>query len=383
MITNGFGATPSIHGAFYIEIVRNQGEVISHNGYHIAFGGMTMTDDETPDTEESTSTEKQDDGGNKEALAKKFRLVPGEELLLSKQPSTLAFLNMYILGGLVLGLHFLFSIAEDYNASDDANVGLKFAIFFNDIISTDTLPLGFVFCMLVVTWLNRLINIQTSGRWVTMWLLLVTFAPLLLQVDKLYATIMDLLGNDVEPFIGFDYNLVLFGLVFTALFWAMTFVFHRSFSYAITSESVIFQHSFLLSKSHRRILFDRISEVMVERTPVGTMLGYATLTVLTDSGVGLVDETVGAGAAGNIPGTDEKDSDSASTKVGKNLLRKIFALMFYQRTIRRVSPDPKHCFYNIRNWEKAKMLLNEMHLKNSQSNMLSELKDVILNQKDN
>ncbi|MEK9696226.1 MAG: PH domain-containing protein, partial [Candidatus Poseidoniales archaeon] len=141
-----------------------------------------------------------------------------------------------------------------------------------------------------------------------------------------------------------------------------------------------FQHSFLLSKSHRRILFDRISEVMVERTPVGTMLGYATLTVLTDSGVGLVDETVGAGAAGNLPGTDEKESDSATTKVGKNLLRKLFALMFYQRTIRRVAPDPKHCFYNIRNWEKAKMLLNEMHLKNSQSNMLSELKDVILNQ---
>jgi len=383
MITNGFEAMPSIHGAFYTEIVRNQGEVISHNGCHNGLGGMSMTDDETPDTEESTSTAKQDDAVNKEALAKKFRLVPGEELLLSKQPSTLAFLNMYLLGGLVLGLHFLFYIAEDYNASDNANVGLKFAIFFNDIISTDTLPLGFVACMLVVTWLNRLINIQTSGRWVTIWLLLVSLAPLILQLDKLYATIMDLLGKEVDPFIGFDYNLVLFGLVFTAIFWAMTFVFHRSFSYAITSESVIFQHSFLLSKSHRRILFDRISEVMVERTPVGTMLGYATLTVLTDSGVGLVDETVGAGAAGNLPGTDEKESDSAATKVGKNFLKKLFALMFYQRTIRRVSPDPKHCFYNIRNWEKAKMLLNEMHLKNSQSNMLSELKDVILNQKEN
>ena len=93
-----------------------------------------MTDDETPDTEKSTSTAKEDNAGNKEALAKKFRLVPGEELLLSKQPSTLAFLNMYILGGLVLGLHFMFSIAEDYNASDDANVGLKFAIFFLSLI---------------------------------------------------------------------------------------------------------------------------------------------------------------------------------------------------------------------------------------------------------
>ncbi|MDA0716360.1 MAG: PH domain-containing protein [archaeon] len=339
-----------------------------------------MTDEDTPVVEQSIETSETASSSKNDALAKKFRLVPGEELLLSKQPSPIAFLNMYFLGAFVLGLHFLFSIAEDYNASDDANAFLKFAIFFNDLISTDTMPLGFVFCMLIVTWLNRLINIQTSGRWVTMWLLLVTFSPLIIQIDKLYATIMGLFGNDVDPFIGFEYNLVLFGVAYSALFFALTFYFHRSFQYAITSESVIFQHGFLLSRSHRRILFDRISEIMVDRTPMGTILGYATLTVLTDSGIGLVDETVGAGGAGSLPGTDEKESDSAATKVGKSFLRKIFALMLYQRTIRRVQPDPKHCFYNIRNWEKAKMLLNEMHLKNSQSNMLQELKDVISNQ---
>jgi membrane protein YdbS with pleckstrin-like domain len=339
-----------------------------------------MTDEDTPAVEQSIETSESTNSSKNEALAKKFRLVPGEELLLSKQPSPIAFLNMYFLGAFVLGLHFLFSIAEGYNASDDANAFLKFAIIFNDLISTDSMPLGFVFCMLIVTWLNRLINIQTSGRWVTMWLLLVTFSPVIIQIDKLYATIMGIFGNDVDPFLGFEYNLVLFGVAYSALFFALTFYFHRSFQYAITSESVIFQHGFLLSRSHRRILFDRISEIMVDRTPMGTILGYATLTVLTDSGVGLVDETVGAGGAGSLPGTDEKESDSAATKVGKNFLRKIFALMLYQRTIRRVQPDPKHCFYNIRNWEKAKMLLNEMHLKNSQSNMLQELRDVISNQ---
>ena len=340
-----------------------------------------MTDEETAsNTEESTADGKSNAATN-ESQSKKFRLVPGEELLLAKQPSPIAFVNMYILGGVVLVLHYLFAYADGMDINDDANPVLKFAILFNDLISTDTLPLGFVFCMLIVTWLNRLVNIQTSGRWVTLWLLLCTLAPLILQIDKLYATIMDLFSDsDVEPFIGLDYNLMVFGTLFTLVFWAMTFLFHRSFHYAITSESVIFQHSFLLSRSHRRILFDRISEVMVERTPTGTMLGYATLTVLTDSGVGLVDETVGAGGAAGMPGTDEKASDSASTKMGKNILKKLFALMFYQRTVRKVKPDPKHCFYNIRNWDKAKMLLNEMHLKNSQSNMLQELKDVIINQ---
>ena len=339
-----------------------------------------MTDEENPAVEDTPAPSEPTNSSKNEAQAKKFRLVPGEELLLSKQPSPIAFLNMYFLGAIVLGLHFLFSIAEDYNASDDANAFLKFAIFFNDLISTDSMPLGFVFCMLIVTWFNRLINIQTSGRWVTMWLLLVTLSPLILQIDKLYATVMGIFGNDVDPVIGLDYNLIYFGVAYSALFFAMTFYFHRSFHYAITSESVIFQHGFLLSRSHRRILFDRISEIMVDRTPMGTILGYATLTVLTDSGVGLVEETVGAGGGGSVPGTDEKESDSAATKVGKSFLRKIFALMLYQRTIRRVQPDPKHCFYNIRNWEKAKMLLNEMHLKNSQSNMLQELKDVIISQ---
>jgi hypothetical protein len=59
------------------------------------------------------------------------------------------------------------------------------------------------------------------------------------------------------------------------------------------------------------------------------------------------------------------------------MLRSIIGIMTYQRTIRTIRPDPKHCMYNIRKWEKAKGLLNEMHKKNSQSHLLSDLKKTI------
>ena len=162
-------------------------------------------------------------------------------------------------------------------------------------------------------------------------------------------------------------------------FWGFTYKYQRSFSYAVTTNAIIFQHAFLLSRSHRRILFDRISEVMVERTPMGTMLGYATVTIMTDSGVGLVEESVGvsAGAGGNVPGTAPGADDGAAAKASKGFLRSMFAFISYQRTTRRVDHDPRHCFYKIRKWEDIKMMLNEMHRKHSQSNMLEDIKSAL------
>ena len=211
-----------------------------------------------------------------------------------------------------------------------------------------------------------------------MWLFLVAMTPVIIQFDQFLTFISNIFNMDNEmDFIPFDYSFTLFGIVYSVMFWALTFYYQNSFHYAITSDAVIFEHSFLLSRSHRRILFDRISEVIVDRSPVGTVCGYATVSILTDSGVGIVDETLGAGGAVNMPGTAEKPDDSTAEKAGKSLLRSFFALLTYQRTIKTIRPDPKHCFYSIRNWEKCKMLLNEMHKKHSQSNLLSDLKDTI------
>lgn len=336
-----------------------------------------MTDEEnTQDVKASEELESK----NAESLANKFRLIAGEEIHMTKKPSIFAFIGMYGLGILVLGLHFMFGRADSLGEDSEGIMALIYA--FIDLTTSDTMSFSFILVMLFVTWMNRLLNTSTSGKWVTIWLLLVSFTPLIIQIDDFIFFVTDLFGEGKGDFIGIDYNFYLFGIVYTGLFFALTLYYQNSFHYAITSDAVIFEHSFLLSRSHRRILFDRISEVIVERTPVGTVFGYATVSILTDSGVGIVDESMGAAGAVNMPGTAESSDDTIGDQAKKSLLRSFVGILTYQRTIRTVRPDPKHCFYSVRNWDKCKMLLNEMHKKHSQSNLLSDLKQSISSNND-
>lgn len=312
----------------------------------------------------------------------KYRLISGEEILENGEarPSTLAFLGMYVLGALVFGVHLLFNNGID--PADDASWLLKLTATLIDVTNWESLPIGFVLVMCFITWANRMLNISTSGRWVTIALMGITFLPVIISIDNVLSAIAGLFGAEAGAydFIPIDnYNYFISGLVFLVVFWAFTYKYQRSFSYAVTTNAIIFQHAFLLSRSHRRILFDRISEVMVERTPMGTILGYATVTIMTDSGIGLMEESIGvsAGAGGAAPGTATSGDDSTATKVRKSLLKKFFAFLTYQRTTRRVDHDPRHCFYKIRKWEDIKLMLNEMHRKHSQSNMLEDIKSAL------
>ena len=243
-----------------------------------------------PDSDEKTKANDQ------EAMKSRFKLIEGEEVLLTKQPSGVGFLNMYVLGLLVFGVHIIFW-KPDMLVNDESG-GIAKAIVWLMELGGSKLPFGFVLVMASITWFNRMLNSSTSGKWVTVWLLIATLLPVLIQIDGLIALIRDLFSDtDVEPFLGFEYNFLFAGIALTLAFWGLVFYYQRSFDYAITSNAVIFKHAFLLSRAHRRILFDRISEVQVERTPVGTMTGYATLTILTDSGVGIVEESVGGRSA--------------------------------------------------------------------------------------
>ena len=330
--------------------------------------------------EEVTSTDKTSSEATIDAkqkkLATKFLTIPGEEILLTKQPSIFAFLGMYVLGLIVLAVHLLFGQA-DLLGDGDSSALVAIVIAIIKISGGKTVPFGFVLIMLIITWLNRLMNMSTSGRWVTTWLLVVTFTPILIQVDDVIYFITDLFGEPIGGFIPdfISYNYTIFGLVFTSMFWGLTYYFQKSFHYAITSDAVIFQHRFLLSHSRRRILYDRISEIIEERNPMGMILGYSTLTVLTDTGIGLVEETIGMGAGATLPGTSQNDSDSTAASTGKSWIRSIVGLITYQRTVTRVVADPKNCFYSIRKSDKTKLLVDEMHKKHSSSSLLSDLKD--------
>lgn len=341
-----------------------------------------MSEEQVPEeTAEEPAEEVKESSGADASARDKFRLIAGEEILENglARPSTLAFLGMYVLGAIVFGVHLLF--ARGISPADDASFLLKFTAKLIEVTSWESLPIGFVLTMGFLTWANRMLNVSTSGRWVTTALLVATFLPLVITADNLIGAIAGLFGAEEGAFDFIpinSYNYIIAGTTFTLLFWALTYKYQRSFTYVVTSNAIIYHHAFLLSRSHRRILFDRISEVMVERTPMGTMLGYATVTIMTDSGVGLMEETVGVNAgAGALPGTGASADDSTTEKVRKGFMRSFFAFLTYQRTTRRVDHDPRHCFYKIRKWEDIKMMLNEMHRKHSQSNMLEDIKSAL------
>jgi len=336
-----------------------------------------MSEDTEPTEEQNVQPDSNEksEADNQEAMKNRFKLIDGEEVLHVKQPSGVGFLNMYVLGLLVFGVHLIFHFRESLIGDDSG--GLLKAIVWLMGLGGTAIPFGFVLVMGTITWFNRMLNSSTSGKWVTVWLLVATLLPVLIQIDGLIALIRDLFSDsDVERFLGFDYNFLISGIALTVSFWALVFYYQRSFDYAITSNAVIFKHAFLLSRAHRRILFDRISEVQVERTPMGTMTGYATLTILTDSGIGIVEESIG-GSVGITPNVPSNENDGNVEKTGKSIIRSFFALLFYQRTVRTVRPDPKHCFFKIRGWEDTKTLLNEMHKKHSQSTKLDNLAEIL------
>ena len=146
----------------------------------------------------------------------KFRLISGEEILENGEagPSTLAFLGMYVLGALVFGVHLLFNNGID--AADDASFLLKLTATLIDVTNWESLPIGFVLVMCFITWANRMLHISTSGRWVTIALLAITFLPVIISIDNVLSAIAGLFGAEAGSydFIPIDnYNYLISGLV--------------------------------------------------------------------------------------------------------------------------------------------------------------------------
>lgn len=337
--------------------------------------GVTMTEEATdaPAASEEAPASVEQKAPKHANLEKKFRTITGEEILRHTRPSFMAFFGYYLLAVFMMGVHWLFfndNLAGLLTNEDSSNL----STFIFELLAND---LTFMAVMLSLTWFNRMLNASTSNRWLTVWMLLTSIAPLLVVLDN---WLTGLLG-DGYPSIGSDggllpeYNYLIAGAFFSGALVVLTALYQRSFHYAVTSDAVIFDHRFLLVRGHRRILFEKISEVLVERTMLGTMLGFATISLLTDSGIGLAQETRGVAAASPTPEVVQSNEDDTNAeKAGKSVIRRILGLITYQRTVTTVSPDPKLCFFNVRGWQDTKQLLNELHKKHSQSSQLDELK---------
>ena len=280
---------------------------------------------------------------------------------------------MYILALLIFGIHWLFDWGELLK-DDEQGILADILFFLLDISKVG--DIGFVLVMLGITWFNRMMNGTTSGRWTTMFLLLVSFTPIIIELDDIITT---LFTDRNSGFIPIEFNYTIFGIVWTTLFVLCTMFYQRSFHYAITNHRVIFTQHLVIPGDGRRILFDNINEIRTQRTLLGAIFGYNTIICDTGSSLGISEESmsVSAGTAGS--GTADPVTDGQN---GPGFLKRMFAFLTYQRTRKFDSPDPKFSFYCITGWKEIERLLNEMHQRHSQSGILTDLKEQMLNNAD-
>jgi hypothetical protein len=326
------------------------------------------TEVKTEEPEESTS--------NVKSLREKFRLTGDEEILKDVKPSLFAFIPMYVISLVILGVHMLFAI--DWDANSEDSILVKTMVYMIEIGGSFG-EVGFVLVMLGVAWFNRMLNGTTSGKWTTVFLLIVALTPIAIRLDDIFA---QLFTEEDSGFIPFDnFNYTLFGIFWTTLFTLFTVFYQRSFHYAITNHRVIFTQHLIIPGDGRRILFDNINEIRTQRTMLGAMFGYNTIICDTGSQLGIGEDSmsVSVGATG---GGSSGDSVTAEGQVAKSLFKKMFAFLTYQRTRKIDLPDPRFSFFCITNWKSIEQLLNEMHQRHSQSGILNELKDQIAETQD-
>ena len=330
-----------------------------------------MSDEEVSSAEEKTTEVPSSDevpkvgtNNSNAGIREKFRLTNDEEILQDIKPSIFAFTPMYGVALLILFAHWMFEM--------DWDDGTTMSSIIDGIISFGKVGnFGFVVVMLAITWFNRMLNGATSGKWTTMYLLVVTFTPMILSIDN----ILESLGIIESGFIPLDeFYYLTFGLFWSVLFIVLTIFYQRSFHYAITNHRVIFTQHLIIPGDGRRILFDNINEIRTQRTFMGAMLGYNTIICDTGSQLGIGEDSmsVSAGATGG-----NSDSASPESEVARSIFKRMFAFITYQRTRKIDLPDPRFSFFCITNWKSVENLLNEMHQRHSQSGILNELKDQI------
>jgi hypothetical protein len=322
---------------------------------------------ETEKAENSTS--------NQNSLREKFRLTGDEEILKDVKPSFFAFVPMYLISLIILGVHLLFSI--EWNPDEDANMFVKLMV---ELVNLGSIgEFGLVIAMLSVAWFNRMLNGTTSGKWTTIFLLVVALTPPILRLDDFIAKWF----TDKETgFIPLDtYYYFAYGLFWSVLFTLFTIFYQRSFHYAITNHRVIFTQHLIIPGDGRRILFDNINEIRTQRTMLGAMFGYNTIICDTGSQLGIGEDAMSV-SVGTTAGGNSGESVTAEGQVARGWFKKMFAFLTYQRTRKIDLPDPRFSFFCITNWKAIEQLLNEMHQRHSQSGILNELKDQIAESQD-
>ncbi len=293
-----------------------------------------------------------------ESVHQKFDMTSYETAFYACRPTFFAFLAKYMLCFAVLVVHLLFWWVNTSSGLDsEANGFAKFSFWLVDFLGMT----GFVFFMLILTWINRFMNWSSSGSWYTTSLLIVTFTPALFTLDNIIATISGWFGSEFNGVIPFDWNdgwYLFLGIGYFAILFSLTTWYCRSFNYAVSDRALYLKKDFMLNHTMHKIDMVDIDNMKLNQPWYGKILGFGTLNLLTGSGFGVREHTTSMSAGGV-----SEVASAVAEDVGflRKLIRGFIFVISLQRTREEMNTsEPEDCMYGIRKPSEVYKLISEL-----------------------
>lgn len=261
----------------------------------------------------------------------------------------------YALALVVLMIHLVFFWAAE-GPTVESEGGLVYVIGALKSVLDVSGVLGFIVVLFALAKINHYLNLSTSNKWTTTWLILNGAIPLLTVLADFSGKVLATYTEDViyVPQWLQVYYLAL-GILSSGSMIVLTILYQRAFQYAITDRRIYIRKQFLyFDTSAHGISFGNIENLKVDPSIIGRVLGFGNVHVVTASGIGLrEDETgIGAGLAAS--------AESILTERGRGLVHSVFGWVSAQRQRTTVDQDPEDCLYGVRDPLALYRLINEM-----------------------
>ena len=261
----------------------------------------------------------------------------------------------YALALVVLMIHLVFFWAAEGPAVEGEG-GLVYVIGALKSVLDVSGVLGFIVVLFALAKINHYLNLSTSNKWTTTWLILNGAIPLLTVLADFSGKVLATYTEDViyvPQWLQVHY--LALGILSSGSMIVLTILYQRAFQYAITDRRIYIRKQFLyFDTSAHGISFGNIENLKVDPSIIGRVLGFGNVHVVTASGIGLrEDETgIGAGLAAN--------AESILTERGRGLVHSVFGWVSAQRQRTTVDQDPEDCLYGVRDPLALYRLINEM-----------------------
>ena len=282
-------------------------------------------------------------------------LTDSEQILWIGHPTARSMYGRYVLGGLMGGLYIFFwwaNISERPQGEGQMAFVIKMLHLGADITGV----FGLMLIMLILAKIIHFSNGPTSGKWTIIWVVFAAILPAFWVSLEISINVAGIFGDGDFPLPswGNAYYLLL-GPMFAGILIALTVVYQRAFTYAITDRRIHLIKRFMyLDANSQSIGYDRIENLIVETSITSRLLRFGTIQILTASGLNIASDSTSVAAGVSNDTTNEESPGGI-----RALYSGVGLFLSFKRTRPKAVNEPESCIYGIHAPEKIHLLINQ------------------------